>query len=424
MRQKEKLRMAKKSNPLSSSSSVLFVTFSRWDGNVRTPTNGSLDPLRDYLVPRIRKLVIVDQPHPSGDNVIPVIEEHKGKKTKIHKPSWWILILKPWLDTPHTNPHGTYIRFKIRDFLSVIDWGMRDKAKFDYCICLESINTVAAIILRKMGRVSRVVYYVSDYSPKRYSGKFFNGIYLALDRFCATNADYIWDVSPAMQKARIAEGGLDPDMSAPAIHVPNALNPSQIKVNPTSQINKHDLVYMGILSVDNGPDVAIKALPFIKKKFPDVRLHIIGGTDKDYKWLEKIVKKLKLSKNIVRHGFIKSGDEMSKVIRSCAIGLAPYRSIPGSIRYYADAGKMRAYCASGLPIVSSFVPPLGLHLAEKKAAVLARDKPEDFANAIIEILNNPKLYSSLRKNAIIFGRHNTWNNSFKIAFTKMNHGKN
>ena len=37
---------------------------------------------------------------------------------------------------------------------------------------------------------------------------------------------------------------------------------------------------------------------------------------------------------------------MSKLIRKCAVGLAPYRDIPGSVRHYADAGKIRAYCAS------------------------------------------------------------------------------
>lgn len=407
--------------PLTPKSSVLFVTFSRWDGNVRTPTNGSLDPLRDFLVPKIKKVVIIDQPHPSGDNVMPFIEEFKNgdKKFKPHKPSWWMYFLKPWLDTPHTNPHGTYVRFKIRDFLSVIDWGIRDKTKFDYCICLESINTAAAILLRKMGKVKKVVYYVSDYSPKRYPGKLFNEIYLALDRFCAIHADYIWDVSPAMQKARIEEGGLDPKKSAPAIHVPNGLYPNQIKSNPLPKINKHDLVYMGILSVDNGPDVAIKALRLVRDKVSDAKLHIIGGSEKDYIWLQKIVDKLKLGKSVIRHGFIKSGEEMSEVIRSCAIGLAPYRAIPGSIRYYADAGKIRAYCASGIPTISSQVPPLGHVVAQKGAAIIVNDDAKSFSDAIISLFSNPKTYSKLRKNAIIFGQTNTWNRSFQNAFQKM-----
>lgn len=414
--------MAKKNKfSLNKNSSVLFVTFSRWDQGKRTPTNGSLDPLRDFLLPRIKKLVIVDQVHPSGEGTMPVIEEYRDHKVdfKNHKPSWFVRILDPWLKTLHEDLHGTYIRFKIRDFLSVLDWGLRDRTRFDYCICLESINTLAAIFLRKIGRVKKVVYYVSDYSPKRYPGKIFNQIYLALDRFCAENSDYIWDVSPAMQKARIAEGGLDPAKSAPVLDVPNGLYPNQIKSNPTSKIYNHDLVYMGILSQDNGPDIAIKALKLVRNKVSDAKLHIIGGSEKDYVWLQRIVYKLKLGKSVIRHGFIKSGEEMSAIIRSCAVGLAPYRAIPGSIRYYADAGKIRAYCASGIPTVSSQVPPLGKVVAEKGAAIIARDDPESFAEGIINIFNDSVLYSRLRKNAIIFGKSNTWDNSFKTAFSKM-----
>lgn len=418
--------MAKKSKPLLPENlSILFITFSRWDQGKRTPTNGSLDPLRDFLVPKIKKLVIIDQPHPSGEGVMPIIEEYKNHHMnfKSYTSSWWMNLLKPFLSSSHTDPHKTYIRFKIRDFLSVLDWGVRSKTKYEYCICLESINTVAAILLRKMGKVKHVVYYVSDFSPKRYNNKLFNSLYLALDRFCAINADYIWDVSPAMQKARIEEAGLNPLKSAKAIHVPNGLYPNQIKASKKTNTNNHDIVYMGILSVDNGPDVAIKALQIVKKAIPDARLHIIGGTEMDYIWLSKITKKLKLEKSVIRHGFIKSGAEMSAIIRSCSIGLAPYRAIPGSIRYYADAGKIRAYCASGLPVVSSQVPPLGQFIATQGAAIIAHDDPVSFAKAIIDLLHDKKKYSNLRKNAIIFGQHNTWNNTFTSAFKAMNGNK-
>ena len=51
-----------------------------------------------------------------------------------------------------------------------------------------------------------MVYYVSDYSPDRYRQKWFNDLYLWLDRQAAMHADIIWDVSPAMQPARVKAG--------------------------------------------------------------------------------------------------------------------------------------------------------------------------------------------------------------------------
>lgn len=382
------------------------------------PTTGSLDPLRDFLLPKIKKLVIIDQLHPGSDGVMPKIEEYKNhsEKFKSYKSSWYIYLLKPFLEMSHSQK--TQIRFKIRDFISVLDWSFRDKTKFDYCICLESINTLAAILLRKFGRVKKVIYYVSDYSPKRYPNKWFNSVYLGLDKFCAMHADYIWDVSPAMQKARISVG-LDPEKSAPVIDVPNGLYPAQIKASLASEIDKHSLVYMGTLGSENGPDIAIKALAIVLKKFKDAKLHIIGGTSADFVWLKKIIEKLHIEKAVVVHGFVESGLEMSKIIRSCAIGLAPYKDIPGSIRHYADAGKIRAYCASGLPVVSSFVPPLGIEVAKKGGAITTKDDPKNFAAAIESIFNDPTLYSKLRKNAILFGEKNTWENSFLNAFRSM-----
>lgn len=411
--------MIRKNNPpLTKKSTVLFATFSVWKNKQRLPINGNLDYLRDFLIPKIKKVVIIDQMHPGSEEVMPRIEEYNDQniKFKLHTCSKYIYILEPILKMSKSS--GTQIRFKIRDFLSVIDWSFRDKTTFDYFIGLESINALAGIFLRKLGRVKRVVYYVSDYSPQRYPQEWFNTIYLWLDRFCAMHADYIWDVSKAMQPARISVG-LDPEKSATAIHVPNGLLPEQIKASPISIINKHALIYMGTLGPENGPDVAIEALGIVLKTYPDAKLRIVGGTDKDFAWLKIKIAKLKLEKSVIFHGFIPSSILMSKVIRSCAIGLAPYRAIPGSPRYYADAGKIRAYCAAGIPVVSSQVPPLGLEVAERGAAIIVHDDEKSFADAILKIFNDSDLYLKLRKNAIDFAKYNTWENSFANAFVQM-----
>jgi len=413
----------KNGSSLPPNSSVLFVTFSKWSNKKRLPTNGSIEPLRDFLLPKVKKLVIIDQLHPGSEDVMPKIEEYINHRKNFasYNSSWFIYLLKPLLNA--FNVSSTQPIFKVRDFLSVIDWSFRDSTVFDYCICLESINTFAAILLRKLGRVRRVIYYVSDYSPNRYRNPWFNRFYLALDRFCATHADFIWDVSPAMQKARI-KAGLDPALSVPVIPVPNGLYPDQIKANPPHKINKHTLVYMGVLTADNGPDIAIKALSLVLKKIKDAKLHIVGGTDNDIIWPDKIVKKMNLTKSVIFHGFIPDSVKMSEILRSCSIGLAPYRNIPGSIRLYADAGKIRAYCAAGLPVICSQVPPLGREVEKKGGAIVANDDPKSFADAIINIFADHKLYTNLRKNAILFAKDSTWENTFTNAFKIMQNNSN
>ncbi len=414
--------MAKKDiGSLLEGKTVLFVSFSKWLEGKRMPTNGSIEPMRDFMVPYAKRFVLIDQTHPGSDDVMPKIEVYSknNKDFKSYNCSFYLYLLKPLLNKFNTST--TQPIFKVRDFLSVIDWSFRDKTTFDYCICLESINTIAAIFLRKIGRVKKVVYYVSDYSPNRYPGKIFNNIYLFLDRFCAMHADYIWDVSKAMQPARISVG-LNSKKSAPVIHVPNGLYPDQIKANPISKIENHSMVYMGTLGQENGPDIAILSLELVMKKFPDAKLNIIGGTAQDFEWLKKIVQKKGLEKSVNVHGFVEKSSDMSDLIRNCTVGLAPYRDIPGSLRYYADAGKIRVYAAAGISIVCSQVPPLGVEVAEKGAALRVHDDPKSFADAVINIFSDKKLYLRLRKNAMEFAEHNTWENSFANAFRQMNGG--
>jgi glycosyltransferase involved in cell wall biosynthesis len=402
----------------SEETNILFVTFSLWTDGVRMPTNGSVEPLRDFLVPRIRRLVLIDQLVPGSESVVAKYEEYSnGNPAPVfHQTPWWMRLMVPILRLQNTN--GTRVTFKIRDFLSVIDWVIWDRKKFDYVIGLESINTLAAICLRSLGKVGKVVYYVSDYSPNRYTNSLFNTVYLWLDRFCAMHADYIWDVSLAIHKARIG-AGLRPDTSAPVIHVANGVFPEQIQIQKDADIFPHALAYMGTMGPENGPDVAIAAVSKLRSKYPDISLHMIGGSEKSFAWLKPRIKKYRLEGIVTHHGFVPKSSDMAKIMSTCSIGLAPYRAFDGSARWYGDAGKIRAYCAAGLAIVSSQVPPLGAEVAKKGAALICQDTPDGFAKTIRSIFENPSLYMSLRKHAIQYARVNTWEQQFTHAFEEM-----
>lgn len=407
------------SNPLiSPEASVLFATFSLWANGKRMPTNGSVEPLRDFLVPKVKKLILIDQLVPGEPDISYKIEEYVrgGKKYISHPMGWWYILLRPFLQL--TNNNATQIPFKLRDFLSVIDWSFRDRTVYDWYIGLESINAIAGIVLRRLGRVRKVIYYVSDYSPNRYPAKMFNALYLALDRFSAKHSDYIWDVSRAMQPARI-RAGLSAKDSAPIIHVPNGIFPNQLMQGSKGKRNPNSLVYMGTVGPENGPDVAIRALALLKKRYPRVSLDIIGGKEADTVWLLSLVSELKLEKFVVFHGFVPSSSDMANIMKAGSIGLAPYRAFPGSARWYGDAGKIRSYCAAGLAIVSSHVPPLGQEVSDFGAALVVKDDARSFAEAIAKLFENPGLIAKLRARAYLYASTNVWENQFANAFKKM-----
>lgn len=399
--------------------SVLVATFSPWKNGKRLPINGNLEPLLDFFIPKTKKTVLIDQLYPGSDSVMPRIEIYENGKQYIIRSSFLLYILYPMLKLINaSNPGETHILYKIRDFFSVIDFSMRDKIRFDLFIGLESINALAGIILKRFGKISTVVYYVSDYSPKRYQSGWFNRLYLWLDRYCATHADFIWDVSPAIQLARIS-AGFDPKRSAPVLHVPNALYPSQIKQAPLRQVKPYSLVFMGTLGKINGPDLALEALPYILSRFPRVKLHIVGGNTIDENRLITLTERLKLKRHVVFHGFIDDRERISNIIRQFAIALAPYPAIPGSARYYGDATKIRAYMGAGLPTITTEVPPLGKEANHAGAALIVKDDPKALADAIINVFLNKFLFLKLRKNAIRFARNNTWENEFSKAINAM-----
>lgn len=394
--------------------SVLFATFSPWKSGKRLPTNGMIEPMLRYVAPHTERFTLLDQPHPGSDTVIPVVEFYlKGKCIKKERTSLFVSWLYPFLIIRNTV--GTRIPFKLRDFLSVIDVAFRGNEKYDLFIGLESINALAGILLKKLGRVGKVIYYVSDYSPNRYRSGWFNKLYLQLDRLASTHSDFIWDVSLAMMPARI-KAGIDKNKPAPVIHVPNALYQEQVNYLPLSKIIPNSLVFAGTLGEENGPDLAIKALKQVLSKTKDAKLHIFGGGDSDLKRLKALTDQLELVNNVVFHGFFTDQIQLSREIRKYAVGLAPYIAIPGSPRWWADATKIRLYLAAGLPVITTQVPPLGKELIKNKAGIIANDDVRHIADAITQVLNDKTKYKKMRENAIKIAKNNTWDNTYKRAF--------
>lgn len=404
---------------LDSNSSLLFATFSPYYKNKRDPKNGNVEPFVSFFPKRMRRFVLIDQPHTGSDTVEVFVEDYvRGKLKKKYRLA--NLFYRPFylvLKSIKSTENDTSILFKVRDIISVIHVGLSSKEKFQYFVGLESINALAGLLLKKMGKVDYVIYYVSDYSPIRYKGRLFNYVYLVLDRFCCYHADFIWDVSKAMQTAR-AKAGLNDSKSAPVIHVPNGLFPKYIKHLPADKIQPFSLVFMGSLGQENGPDLAIEALPLVRKKFPEATLHIIGGGS-DLGRLKKFVEKKALRRYVKFYGMIPKDEDMLVTLRQFYIALAPYKNIEGSVRHYGDSLKLRAYTASGLPVITTEVPPLGRELREFGSAVIVKDSAQSLANATIDLLSSPSKYRKLRLRAIAYGKNNTWEKSFLNAFEQM-----
>lgn len=403
---------------LNKKSRILIATFSPWKDGRRLPTNGMVEPFIHYFSKRYNNFTLIDQPHPGSDIVLPRIEIYKkGKLSKTSKNSFLVKTLYPILI--FTNKHKTQITFKLRDFLSVIDYAIFSSKKSDLFIGFESINALAGIIAKKLGKIKKVVYYVSDFSPKRYKTGWFNRLYLWLDKFAVYNADATWNVSPAMPEVR-KKMGYNKERMSPQILAPNAFFKNEIKALPLSKTTPYSLIYAGTLGLENGPDIAIKAMPHIIKKFPRATLTIAGsGKSQDENLIKDLIKRLGLEKNINFVGFVPTNKELFALVRKHSISVAPYKNTSGSVRKYADAVKIRMSIACGLPVVTTQVPPNGKLAQDVGAGIITKDRPKDIAKAIINIFSNSTLYRKMRLNAIKAAKKNTWENTYTNALRKM-----
>lgn len=93
--------------------------------------------------------------------------------------------------------------------------------------------------------------------------------------------------------------------------IPNLVNQKQINLLSIQQESSflksdYNIVSIGTLGTVKGFDLLIKALPYIVKQIPNLKLHIFGeeGIDKGYKqYLVDLITSLELGNRITLHGF-------------------------------------------------------------------------------------------------------------------------
>lgn len=386
---------------------VIFASFSPWENGHRSPTNGLIEPMLSFFASKVNKFILIDQPHPGSDRLIPIIEKYsKGKLIKTTKSSFFVLWLYPLLFLKNTL--GTSLIFKVRDFLSVIDFGLWSKDKFDLFIGLESINTIAGVALKKMGIVKSVVYYVSDFSLQRYENSWLNKVYLFLDRIAFNNADFVWDISPAMMPARI-KMGLNSDLNKTSIYVPIALFANQVIHKTNDQTIPFSLAYAGLVNSENGPDLAIQVLKKVLHSFPNTQLHIFAaGQDSEIQSLRDLTNSLSVQNKVFIHGLITNQTELINDLSQFKIGLAPYVAKKNSPRWWADSTRIRLYLAAGLPVITTQVPPMGKELENNGSGLVVSDNVTHLANAVISLFKNSNQYNKMKLNATKQANNNTW----------------
>ena len=156
-------------------------------------------------------------------------------------------------------------------------------------------------------------------------------------------------------------------------------------------INSPKLLYVGYLRKAKGVETVLKSFALIVQKYPEASLTIVGTGDFE-KQLHDIVFKNNIP-NVNFKGHIDKREQLNQIFRNHDIFCFASFS-EGSPRVVLEA------MANGIPVVSTPVGSLPKIFENEKTILFANFSNEhDFCNQYEKLLQDQKLYNSIRFNA-------------------------
>lgn len=303
----------------------------------------------------------------------------------------------------------------LKDLIYTILWSRKFIGKSDYFFGVGNLNAFAGHILRIIGITRKVIYYVIDYIPNRFRNNFINSGYHWIEKYCAANSSWTWNLSPRMIEERQKRSiTIFPNQ----LVVLHGVHINRIKQAPFSKINKHEILYMGGLLKKQGVQLIIEALPVILEKLPNVTLTIIGSGEYG-DTLKALVKKLHLEKHVTFLGYISSHEEMENRMVKASIAVALYEGRKENFTYYTDPGKVKNYLGTGVPVMITNVPYIAGLIRKAKCAIIVRYKKKEIAEKLVSFLSNEKMMREYRINAVRFAKKYDWDKVFTQTLAKM-----
>lgn len=360
--------------------------------------------LRDYLLRhKIKHLLFighVNRSLPNNPVKSSYIEVYdKGKMTKtlalgIHTyPEWYAYII---------------------DSLVTCYWTLRFmKGRVTYFIGLGNLNVVWGILFSLLGLVEKSIYYVIDYSPKRFQNRIMNAIYHYLDYFCAQFSSVTWNYAKGMVKARETQW----QRKFPRqIIVPNGIT---MKKNLPGFIKfgMHEIVYLGTLSAPQGILFVVEAMKMLKERINDIHLTIIGMGALE-KTIKTYVSRFHLQRYIYLSGYIADPYKADSLVSQAALGVAMYVPHAGFIAY-TEPGKVKRYLSCSVPVIMTAVSPLAKIIEAKKCGINCVYDQKVFVEKVVSFLGNERMQKQYRKNALRFAKKYDWEHLFSKSFQSL-----
>ena len=375
--------------------SIAIVTH----GDIRGPAH----EIRDYLRPRSFRLLFISHP-------LLFIKKNFALSSFYELYDYGDLVLKKGAYHWRLSEPSLYVK----DFLYTIIWCIRNSKKIDLFIGSGNLNAFAGLILKKIGKVEKVVFYCIDYIPYRFENEFLNNLYHFVDKVCAEKCDLTWNLSRRMILGR--ENKWKKKFQNQII-VPHGLHGSfDTSKNVIRKFNRYEIVFIGTLLKKQGVQLIIRTLPRLVNRFPKVRLNVIGTGE--YKTsLVKLAATLGVESHVTFTGY-QPDKKLEKIMSRAHVAVAPYREKKSNFSYYGDPGKVKSYLSLGLPVIITEVPAVASDLEKYKCGLVINYSEDRLIGALERFFLDLKFSYKYRKNALKFASRFTWEKIYQEALRK------
>lgn len=197
-------------------------------------------------------------------------------------------------------------------------------------------------------------------------------------------ADHIFVQSEQM-KSDIAGHGIDPDKMTP---VPMAVAEELLDA-PAQPVEAETILYLGTLIRVRRLETLLEALQIVRQSRPTAKLLFVGDGDspEDRIFLETRTVHLELESAVTFTGMLPMAEALEHAARA-AVCVSPFYPIP--ILLSTSPTKISEYMALGRPVVANAHPEQSLIIEESGAGICVKWSAENFAGAILELLNDPQ----------------------------------
>lgn len=189
----------------------------------------------------------------------------------------------------------------------------------------------------------------------------------------------------------------------------NVPEPIQQFISKPKPNDKFTIVLQGNgINVDRGAEEMVLAMELLK----NAQLHIIGQGDV-IDVLKKMVNDLNLKDRVTFFGRLPY-NEMMAITQQADLGVTLDKST--NINYlYSLPNKLFDYIQAGIPVLSSALPEIERIIRSYQCGITIQNvSPDEIAQAISELQNNPLQLEVMKANAIKAAQELHWENEKKV----------